>query len=1025
MPIISFFFTIFEPMVKSINWKKSIFLVYSLLVICPFIQSQSLPIIQNQANWQQHVSYSIDVKLDDVRQMLTGYEEFIYTNNSPNALNEIYIHLWPNAYKNNKTALVKQELENKNTNLYYATDKDRGWIDSLQPSINGKPVTLIFEKEIDYAKIILSQPLLPGQQLVFSTPFKVKIPGSVFSRMGVEDSIYCITQWFPKPAVYDVNGWNPMPYLDQGEFYSEFGKFTVNIEVPKEYVVAATGVLENKVEQEWLNNKISNSYLENPSTTAYKRLQFVQDSVHDFAWFASKKFKISKSGVRLPSGKFVETWIYAPKASKESLKQGLSYANEGVEFYSKKVGEYPYSIASVVITPLEAGGGMEYPTITNCQSIDKTTIIHEIGHNWFYGILGSNERNYPWMDESINTYYENRSDQQLIQTEISINQNKILNVNFSEFNSAALLYKLTARKNTDQSGNLHSTQYTNMNYGSIVYAKNPLSFAYLEAYMGTENFDKVMQRYFQEWKFKHPLPNDFFANLYRNGNDSLKWFQYSLLQGTSKQDIAICGNKKEIKICNLGNLNLPMPLSLKLGDSTLETHWFDKNTTFKWSEFNSWKNISDHSKDSLSACIELTKAPLDIYPYNNKLSYAQKNPLVQFKPFINLENNIAPAVFWMPIYGWNSYNKSMLGIAFYNSIVPEQKNELTFCPLYSLNTNNLNGYLDFKHRFYPNQSRFKNLAFGFRIKSYGHNDIIENNASAQYSKFEPYFEADLKPNYARSNISQKFIASWALINNSIGGYNYLHWNSKSMGLVHLNYTYERSVCFFPVKAQLDYQYNLNNGSINKLGMSIEQGFEFDKRKKTIRLRFFAGLFFQSNKQLNADELRNQRAYFMAGANTGINDYLFDESLLGRSETAVQNGNIFSKQIILNEAAFRANAVLGSSDKWMTALNLSIPIPKIKLPIGLYFDMNYAPLKQIENSTNVITYNKQLNYVGGIYFTIYKDIFAFYFPAEALCSNELRNYWNLNNQNAFFEKANFVLNLKEINPIKLIRNFSIN
>jgi len=195
MPIISFFFIIFEPMVKSINWKKSIFLVYYFLVICPFIRSQSLPIIQNQANWQQEVDYTIDVKLDVQRQMLLGYEEFIYTNHSPQTLHEIYIHLWPNAYKNNKTALVKQALENKNTNLYFAEKRERAWIDSLKPSINGKPVELIFDEHIDYAKISLPEPLLPGQQMVFASPFRVKIPSKVFSRMGYEDSIFCITQW--------------------------------------------------------------------------------------------------------------------------------------------------------------------------------------------------------------------------------------------------------------------------------------------------------------------------------------------------------------------------------------------------------------------------------------------------------------------------------------------------------------------------------------------------------------------------------------------------------------------------------------------------------------------------------------------------------------------------------------------------------------------------------------------------------------------------------------------------------------
>ena len=1012
-------------MVQIKNWKKRLFLIYSLLGFCPLLIAQTLPMIQNQAKWQQQVNYSIDVKLDDKRQMLTGFEEFIYTNNSPNTLFEIYIHLWPNAYKNNQTALVKQELENKNTSLYYASKKDRGWIDSLQPNINGKPVDFIYDKNIDYAKILLPQPLLPGQQLVFSTPFRVKIPGKVFSRMGLEDSIYCITQWFPKPAVYDINGWNPMPYLDQGEFYSEFGKFTVNIEVPRDYVVAATGNLTNKLELEWLKNKIVNAKTENPETNSFKKLQFVQDSVHDFAWFASKKFKIAKSVVLLPSGKTVDTWIYAPKASKESLATGLNDANEAIHFYSTKVGEYPYNIASVVITPLEAGGGMEYPTITNCQSIDKTTIVHEIGHNWFYGILGSNERAYPWMDESINTYYENRNDQQLERSAAAIKEKKVFDFNLVQFNSSAFLYRWTARKNTDQAGNLHSTKYTDMNYGSIVYAKNPLSFAYLEAYMGTLAFDKMMQAYFQEWKFKHPLPNDFFDHLYRYGNPSLNWFQKSLLNSTQKQDIAVSGNQKQIKLYNLGSLNLPMPLSLKLGDSIVDTRWFNQDTVLKWSDFSKWDTYDIKAKDSISVSVELTNAPLDIYPQNNQLNFTRKNPIIQLKPLFNFENNLSPTVFWMPIYGWNTYNKSMLGLAFYNSILPEQANEFTWSPMYSFHTNNINGYFDFKHRFYPLNPIIKNIALGIQMKSYAH-QIPDNgsNTNAQYSKFEPYIETELKPSNPRNNISQKFYAGWAILNNNFQTNELFKWNNNTLGLLHVKYNYDRAVCFFPAKAQIEYQLDVNKTSIHKLGLSFEQGFEIEKGKKTIKLRLFGGLFLKTNQAPIGQNWRSEQAYFMAGGTTGLNDYLFNETLLGRAASINPSNSIYDRQIILNEAAFRANAFLGSSDKWMTAVNVTLPIPKIRLPIGLYFDMNYAPIKTTTIATNTTTYTNQFSYVSGVYLALYKDIFAIYFPVEALCSNELRNYWNLNNQNAFFEKANFVLNLKELNPIKLIRNFSL-
>jgi hypothetical protein len=505
----------------------------------------------------------------------------------------------------------------------------------------------------------------------------------------------------------------------------------------------------------------------------------------------------------------------------------------------------------------------------------------------------------------------------------------------------------------------------------------------------------------------------------------LNWFQKSLLNSTQKQDIAVSGNQKQIKLCNLGSLNLPMPLSLKLGDSIVDTRWFNQDTVLKWSDFSKWDTYDIKAKDSISVSVELTNAPLDIYPQNNQLNFTRKNPIIQLKPLFNFENNLSPTVFWMPIYGWNTYNKSMLGLAFYNSILPEQANEFTWSPMYSFQTNNINGYFDFKHRFYPLNPIIKNIVLGLQMKSYAH-QIPDNvsNTNIQYSKFEPYIETDLKPSNARSNISQRLYAGWAILNNNFQTNELFKWNNNMLGLLHVKYNYERAVCFFPAKAQIEYQLDVNKTSIHKLGLSFEQGFEIEKGKKTIKLRLFGGLFLKTNQAPIGQNWRSEQAYFMAGGTTGLNDYLFNETLLGRAASINPSNSIYDRQIILNEAAFRANAFLGSSDKWMTAVNVTLPIPKIRLPIGLYFDMNYAPIKTTTIATNSATYTNQFSYVSGVYLALYKDLFAIYFPVEALCSNELRNYWNLNNQNAFFEKANFVLNLKELNPIKLIRNFSL-
>jgi len=195
----------------------------------------------NQASWQQRVDYTIQVALNDSQNTLTGIETMVYYNNSPSSLSEIYIHLWPNAYLDNQTPFANQQVVNGQTDFYFAQTEKRGKIDSLNFKVDGVKVKAEFMYGgYEVCKLILPKLLGSMQKVEITTSFRVKLP-EVFSRMGHDDNLYCVTQWYPKPAVYDVNGWNTMSYLDQGEFYSEFGKFDVSITVPKDYVVAATG----------------------------------------------------------------------------------------------------------------------------------------------------------------------------------------------------------------------------------------------------------------------------------------------------------------------------------------------------------------------------------------------------------------------------------------------------------------------------------------------------------------------------------------------------------------------------------------------------------------------------------------------------------------------------------------------------------------------------------------------------------------------------------------------------------------
>ena len=288
------------------------------------------------AYWQQKVDYTINVKLNDVEHTLDGFIKINYRNNSPDTLKYIWFHLWPNAYKNDRTAFSEQMLENGNTSFYFSKQEERGYINQLDFRVNDVHAeTEDHPSDIDIVKLNLPAPLQPGQTILITTPFHVKLP-YIFSRSGYVGESFQVTQWYPKPAVYDSIGWHPMPYLDQGEFYSEFGSFDVSITVPQNYVIAATGVLQNEPEKEWIRSRSSFSFKETklrkkakrgsykiirqlyPLTSSEtKTLQYKQDNIHDFAWFADKRFVVKEDTCRLSSGRVVQVSSFFTNKSQQ------------------------------------------------------------------------------------------------------------------------------------------------------------------------------------------------------------------------------------------------------------------------------------------------------------------------------------------------------------------------------------------------------------------------------------------------------------------------------------------------------------------------------------------------------------------------------------------------------------------------------------------------------------------------------------------------------------------------------------
>jgi hypothetical protein len=406
---------------------------------------------------------------------------------------------------------------------------------------------------IDIIKVKLAEPLKPGDSVNITTDFNVKLP-SYFSRSGYADGEFMVTQWYPKPAVFDKNGWHEFPYLDMGEFYSDYSSFKVNITVPSTYIVGATGVLQTA--SELAQYKSTGAYnaknrgakpalymAKNKSGT--KKLSYVMDNVPDFAWFADKNFVIQYDTVKLASGKIVEAFNYFHNKPGTLWNNSIDYTKDAVRKYSNWIGEYEYPVVQVVEGPKNnASGGMEYPTITLITSPDAkkesldAVIAHEVGHNWFMSMLGSNERQHTWLDEGLNTYFEFRYEAEKYRTNSVFGEAaipaEIKSLPSKEF--LARLYGAMIEIPMDSPIEIPSDQFKSSDeYSLISYVKTALWLYLLESQVGTEKMDKAFQLYFDTWKNKHPQPEDFKASLEKSlGLDLTKYFELLNKKGQFK-----------------------------------------------------------------------------------------------------------------------------------------------------------------------------------------------------------------------------------------------------------------------------------------------------------------------------------------------------------------------------------------------------------------------------------------------------------------------------------------------------------
>ncbi|MBX2926036.1 MAG: M1 family metallopeptidase [Chitinophagaceae bacterium] len=481
------------------------------------------PAAAQQQYWQQRVDNTISVTLNDKEHTLDGFIKIEYTNHSPDTLAYIWFHLWPNAYKNDRTAFSEQLLEMGDTHFYFSDASQKGYINQLDFRVNEVRAEIKDHPvHQDIVQLILPGALAPQQSITITTPFHIKLPGN-FSGLGHAGQAYQLTQWYPKPAVYDRKGWHPMPYLAQGELYSEFGSFDVRITLPGNYVVAATGQLQNAEEYEWLKTRgnftwqptserkkvkkgmykiVRNDFP--PSADSLKTLRYTTEHIHDFAWFADKRYVVTMDTCLLASGKAVNTFAYFLPKQKESWADIHAHLKQALQFYSGALGEYAHPVASVVQgnRAMYSGTIIAVPATSTAQSL-KDIVMHETGYNWLSGTIGNNGREHAWMANGIVSFL-NEKHAGLFKNDKAGPRQCIRSQRFKNI----LLQSVVSVKK-DQPVDLPAEDYTAFNYKLSTGTKAALWMQLLEDHLTQPVFDSALRYYYSNWKFKHPYPADF------------------------------------------------------------------------------------------------------------------------------------------------------------------------------------------------------------------------------------------------------------------------------------------------------------------------------------------------------------------------------------------------------------------------------------------------------------------------------------------------------------------------------------
>ena len=550
-------------------WLKKIGFFVVLFGVCALGKAQN-----SNSYWQQHVDYAMEVVMDVENYQYEGTQKLIYTNNSPDELSRVYYHLYFNAFQPGSEMDIRlQNIKDPDGRMYVEgksriaalTPSEIGYLHPISLTQDGQEV--VFEEEGTVLVVDLAKPIPPGGKTTFEMDFKGQVPVQIrrAGRNNKEGVALSMSQWYPKMAEYDFEGWHADPYIAR-EFHGVWGDFDVKLTIDKDYVVGGTGYLQNPQE-------IGHGY-ETPGTKV-KRAKgktltwhFKAPRVHDFMWAADPDYL--HDTLKMENGPTLHFFYKNDPAIIENWKKLQPKTAEAMEFFSKNIGAYPYEQYSVVHG---GDGGMEYAMstlITGGRKLSSliSVMSHEMAHSWFQHILATNEAKHEWMDEGFTSFIS------------TLCMDKLMDRNKSNpFENTYKGYRNLALSGKEQPQSTHADRYEhNYAYGVSAYSKGAVFLSQLGYVIGQDKLMETLRKYYEDFKFKHPVPNDIKRTAEKVSGMELDWYLTDWTQTTNTIDYRIKnvyedGGKTKILMERIGLMPMPLDILVVYNDGTRETFY--------------------------------------------------------------------------------------------------------------------------------------------------------------------------------------------------------------------------------------------------------------------------------------------------------------------------------------------------------------------------------------------------------------------------------------------------------------------